>query len=226
MVTPCKEYLHEVRKHKQKQTTNSNMKATRIQPLTVNGNNINRLRKKIYNMFADLVPSKSYKYHGTGSVKYNSLPFYQCGGSDTVGRSFILKGCRFPTQEEAVAFELIASSLKNEGVYIKKDHYNRIIGLRLMYKPRTKDQPKPSFSAPDNAYRTEDNAKTESHSKQINVTNIEMFVVVKKDNNLYYLLSKHEIEKNIIQDNDYLNKVNIFKVGEKVAPKVQMTVNF
>lgn len=202
------------------------MKATRVQPLTINGNNINRLRKKIYNMFADLVPSKSYKYHGTGSVKFNTLPFYQCGGSDTIGRSFIMKDCRFPNPEEAVAFELIASSLKSEGVYIKKDNYNRVVGLRLMYKPRTKDQVKPAFTSPNNAYKTEDNAKTESLSKQINVTNIEMFVVVKKDNNLHYMLSKHEIEKNLIQDNDYLNKVNIFKVGEKVAPKVQMTVNF
>ena len=202
------------------------MKATRVQPLTINGNNINRLRKKIYNMFADLVPSKSYKYHGTGSVKFNTLPFYQCGGSDTVGRSFILKGCRFPTQEEAVAFELIASTLKNEGVYIKKDHYNRIIGLRLMYKPRTKDQPKPSFTAPDNAYKTEDNAKTETTKNTVKIDDLDMFIVVRKDTNLYYLLSKQEIEKNIIQDIEYLNKVDIFKVGEKVSPKVQMKVNF
>ena len=201
------------------------MRATRIQPLTVNGGNINRLRKKIYNMFADLVPSKNYKYHSTGNVIYGSLPFYQCGGSDATGRTFAIKEYRFPTKDETIAFEMIAQALKSEGVSIMQRD-NQVTGLRLMYKPRTKNQPKPAYTAPDNAYKTEDNNEPSLPFINHQFNNKEMYVVVKKDNSMHFMLSRQEIEKNINQDSDYLETVSIYKIGDQVEPKVKMMVNF
>lgn len=194
------------------------MKATRIQPLTVNGGNINRLRKKIYNMFADLVPSKNYRYHSTGNVNYSSLPFYQCGGSDTTGRTFAIKEYRFPTKDETTAFEMIAQAFKSEGVSVMYRD-NQVTGLRLMYKPRTKNQSRP-------AYKTEDNNEPSFPFINHKFNNKEMYVVVKKDNSMHFMLSKQEIEKNINQDSDYLETVSIYKIGDQVEPKVKMMVNF
>jgi hypothetical protein len=192
------------------------MRQTRHQPLTVNNNNINALRAKIYEMFTSLVPSKDYKFCKNGKVRFDSLPFYQAGGSDKTGRMFLPKHRPF-TSEEKLAFEIIASALSNEGVEVHKKN-GMIKGLRLKYIPTGK------------SYKTEDNIKesvqTEMPLVDLEFNNNNMFVVVKNDNKSHLILSREEIERNIIDDKDFLSSFTIFRIGEQVNPKLEIKVRF
>lgn len=191
------------------------MRQTRHQPLTINNNNINALRAKIYDMFASLVPSKEYKYCKNGKVRYDSLPFYQAGGSNKTGRMFLKKNRSF-TSEEKLAFEIIASALSNEGVEVHKKN-GVVKGLRLRY-------------IPTGVYKTVDNIKepvqTEIPLVDFEFNNNNMYVVIRNDNKNHLILSKAEIEKNVLNDKNFLSSVTIYKVGEQVNPKLEIRVRF
>lgn len=196
---------------------------TRKQPLTINGGNINKLRQNIYNMFAELVPSKEYRYYMNGNVMMNSLPFYQCGGTNSIGRTFIIKNNRTPTKDEATAFEILAHSFKDEGVTLKKRH-GKVTGLRLMFKPR--NTPKHIETKPNTSYNTSDNKNiNEEVDDMFKFDATKMFVVVSKDNFSHMVLSRKEIEKNVEENEKFLESVNIYNVGSKLQPKVKMILS-